>query len=60
MVYWFTEGEGKKFVNRGNYRVDEIAGTKSRRTVLNSDRLEYVKARIELLGQTLKQGGARE
>jgi predicted phosphodiesterase len=60
MVYWFTEGEGKKFVSRGNYRVDKIAGTKSCRTVLNSDRLEYVKARIELLGQTPNRNGVRE
>jgi hypothetical protein len=60
LVYWFAEGEGKKFVSRGNYRVDKIPGTRSRRTILNTDRLEYVKARIELLGQTSKQGTAQE
>jgi hypothetical protein len=55
LVYWFAEGEGKKFVSRGNYPVNKIPGTRSLRTVLNTDRLEYVKARIELLGRTSKQ-----
>jgi hypothetical protein len=60
LLYWFVEGEGKKFVSRGTYRVDKIPGTKSCRVVLNSDRLEYVKARIELLGQTSKQVDEKE
>jgi predicted phosphodiesterase len=51
LVYWFTEGEGKKFINRGWYKVEKHKGTKFRRSVLNQDRLEYVKARIELLGK---------
>jgi hypothetical protein len=50
LVYWFNEGEGKKFINRGSYEVEEIRGTPCRRGVLNQDRLDNVKARIELLG----------
>jgi predicted phosphodiesterase len=50
LIYWFSEGEGKKFINRGWYKVEKHKGTKYRRSVLNQDRLEYVKARIELLG----------
>ncbi|MFP3043935.1 metallophosphoesterase [Treponema primitia] len=50
LVYWFVQGEGKKFVNRGRYPVYILPGTKYCRTVLNQDRFEYVKARIELLG----------
>jgi hypothetical protein len=55
LVYWFTEGEGKKFASRGNYEVEKLKGTKRRRVVLNLDRLDYIKARIELLGN-LKSG----
>jgi predicted phosphodiesterase len=50
LVYWFTEGEGKKFVSRGNYEVERIRGTRYRRAVLNRDRLDYIRARMELLG----------
>jgi predicted phosphodiesterase len=50
LVYWFAEGEGRKFVSRGWYRVEKLKGTVYRRTVLNQDRLDYIKARIELLG----------
>jgi predicted phosphodiesterase len=49
LVYWFTEGQGKKFVNRGGYRVETLEGTDRRLAKINSDRLDYVKARIELL-----------
>jgi predicted phosphodiesterase len=56
LVYWFTEGEGKKFVNRGWYKVEKHKGTKFRRSVLNQDRLDYVKARIELLGNPEANG----
>ncbi|MDR0451141.1 MAG: serine/threonine protein phosphatase, partial [Treponema sp.] len=51
LVYWFTEGLGKKFVSRGFYELEGIPGTLCRRAVLNRDRLEYVKSRIELLGK---------
>jgi predicted phosphodiesterase len=50
LVYWFTEGEGKKFVSRGGYNLEALEGTRRRRAVLNKDRLDYVKAKIELLG----------
>jgi UDP-2,3-diacylglucosamine pyrophosphatase LpxH len=51
LVYWFTVGEGRKFISRGNYEVEKLKGTKRRRAVLNLDRLDYIKARIELLGK---------
>ncbi len=50
LVYWFTEGKGKKFVHRGSYTIDILEGTAQRRSVLNTDRLDYIKAKIELLG----------
>ena len=46
LVYWFTEGNGMKFINRGWYDVEKVAG--SCRAVLNQARLDYVKAKIEL------------
>jgi predicted phosphodiesterase len=53
LVYWFSEGKGKKFVSRGWYKVEKIPGSPYRRTVLNQDRLSFVQARIELLGKYL-------
>jgi predicted phosphodiesterase len=50
LVYWFTEGEGRKFIDRGWYKIEKLPGTKFRRSVLNRDRMDYIKARIELLG----------
>ena len=50
LVYWFNEGQGRKFISRGAYSVEALAETPCRRAVLNSDRLDYIKARIELLG----------
>jgi predicted phosphodiesterase len=50
LVYWFTEGMGKKFVHRGSYTIDVLEGTEQRRSVLNTNRLDYIKAKIELLG----------
>jgi predicted phosphodiesterase len=50
LVYWFVQGEGRNFVSRGRYPVYILPGTRYCRTVLNQDRFEYVKARIELLG----------
>ena len=51
LVYWFAEGMGKRFVSRGFYNVEKLEDTPYRRTVLNQDRLDYVHARIELLGK---------
>jgi predicted phosphodiesterase len=50
LVYWFTEGKGMKFISRGWYKVEKLAGSNYCRAVLNQDRLDYVKAKIELLG----------
>ena len=47
LVYWFAEGSGMKFISRGWYKVEKTAGCC--RTVLNQERLDYVKAKIELL-----------
>jgi predicted phosphodiesterase len=50
LVYWFAEGRGMKFISRGGYKVEKFAGAGYCRAVLNQDRLDYVKAKIELLG----------
>lgn len=49
LAYWFTSGQEKKYVRRGGYTVETLEGTARRRVVLNSDRLDYIRARIELL-----------
>jgi predicted phosphodiesterase len=46
LVYWFAEGKGMKFIGRGWYEVEKTAGFC--RAVLNQDRLDHVKAKIEL------------
>ena len=46
LVYWFDEGKGMKFISRGWYKVENIDGCC--RSVLNQNRLDYVKAKIEL------------
>jgi predicted phosphodiesterase len=51
LVYWFTEGEGRKFIDRGWYKIEKLPGTKFRRSVLNQDRMDYITARIDLLGK---------
>ena len=48
LVYWFTEGRCRKFIKRGAYQLDELGP--HRRAVLNHDRLEYIQAKIKLLG----------
>jgi UDP-2,3-diacylglucosamine pyrophosphatase LpxH len=50
LVYWFPEGRGMKFTRRGWYKVEHFDGGYCR-SVLNHDRLNYIKARIELLGR---------
>jgi predicted phosphodiesterase len=50
LVYWFTEGAARKFINRGWHSIEALPETKHRRAVLNRDRLDYIKARVELLG----------
>ena len=53
LVYWFPEGRGMKFTRRGWYKVENHAGLC--RSVLNQDRLDYVKAKIELFSNGGKQ-----
>jgi hypothetical protein len=52
LVYWFIEGREMKFVRRGNHSIETLPGTSCRRAVLNSDRLDYIHARVELLGDS--------
>ena len=49
LVYWFIEGRGKKFVSRGSYDIEKLGDSGYCRTVLNSDRLDSILARIKLL-----------
>jgi len=51
LVYWFVEGKGRKFISRGWYKIKKHSGCC--RAVLNQDRLDYVKARIELFSGKL-------
>jgi UDP-2,3-diacylglucosamine pyrophosphatase LpxH len=48
LVYWYTEGKGRRFVTRGGYQIENLGI--HRRAVLNQDRLDYILARIHLLG----------
>jgi UDP-2,3-diacylglucosamine pyrophosphatase LpxH len=50
LVYWYNEGEGKQFVGRGGYIITKIDNSSASRAVLNEDQLEYVEAKIRLLG----------
>jgi len=50
LVYWFTEGKSKKFVTRGGYKIDGVQGKPYRRAVLNDNKLDYIYAKIKLLG----------
>jgi hypothetical protein len=50
-VYWFAEGQGRRFIDRGGYEIEKLPGTIYRRAVLNYEKLDYIVARIKLLGQ---------
>ncbi|MDR1837473.1 MAG: metallophosphoesterase [Treponema sp.] len=50
LVYWFTEGKSKKFVTRGGYKTEKIPERPYLRAVLNQNRLDYIFAKIKLLG----------
>jgi predicted phosphodiesterase len=50
LVYWFVQGKGMKFISRGWYNVEQLENTAYCRSVLNHDRLDYVNAKIKLLG----------
>jgi predicted phosphodiesterase len=50
LVYWFAEGKSRKFVTRGSYDIVTIPGRPYNRAVLNYNKLDYIFARIKLLG----------
>ena len=50
LIYWFKEGKSKKFVTRGDYKIDGIPGLPYNRVVLNHNKLDYISAKIKLLG----------
>ena len=50
LVYWFTDGKSKKFITRGGYDIVKIPEKPYNRAVLNYNKLDYVFARIKLLG----------
>jgi len=52
LVYWFTEGKSKKFVKRGDYKIENLPATPYNRAVLNHNRLDYIAAKIKLLGNS--------
>ena len=52
LVYWFAEDKAKRFVKRGGYELKEIPGRPYRRAVLNQNRLDYIGAKIKLLGNS--------
>jgi len=52
LVYWFAEGKSKKFITRGGYDIEGIPGRPYHRAVLNQNRLDYISARIKLLGNS--------
>jgi hypothetical protein len=59
LVYWWEDGKGKKFVQRGKYAVETLSsavhpayaesGAVFKKTILNSEKLESIQARMELL-----------
>jgi UDP-2,3-diacylglucosamine pyrophosphatase LpxH len=51
LVYWYTEGKGRRFISRGGYDIEKNGN--NRRAILNRDRLDYIYARIKLLGGTI-------
>jgi len=50
LVYWFAEGKSKKFITRGGYDIVNIPARPYHKAVLNYNKLDYVFARIKLLG----------
>jgi len=51
LVYWYEEGRGRRFISRGGYEIEKFGDY--RRAILNRDRLDYISARIQLLGGTI-------
>ena len=50
LVYWFAKGKSKKFVTRGGYKIEEMKPRPYLRAVLNQSKLDYIFAKIKLLG----------
>ena len=50
LVYWFTEGKSKNFITRGSYETEQIPGKPYHRAVLNHNKLDYIMAKMKLLG----------
>jgi predicted phosphodiesterase len=50
LVHWFIEGRQKKLISRGSYKTEKIGNTECGKAVMNRERLDYIKARMELLG----------
>jgi len=55
LIYWFTEGKSRKFIKRGGYEIESIPGKPYHRVILNHNRLDYIFARIKLLGNNVVQ-----
>jgi predicted phosphodiesterase len=51
LVYWYEEGRGRRFISRGGYEIEKLG--RYCRAILNRDRLDYILARIQLLGNTI-------
>ena len=49
LVYWFTEGHGRKFISHGSYNLEKCGP--HYRAEMNRNRLEYIAAKIKLLGR---------
>ena len=58
LIYWYAEGKGRRFISRGGYDIEKLGN--NRRAILNRDRLDYISARIQLLGSTIRGVGSGE
>ena len=50
LIYWFIQGKGMKFISRGWHKLEQLEDTLYYRSVLNHNKLDYIKAKMELLG----------
>ncbi|MBL8968856.1 MAG: serine/threonine protein phosphatase [Spirochaetaceae bacterium] len=49
LVYWFEEGKERRYLDREVLRAVDLPGTPYRRAVINSERLDFLFARMDLL-----------
>jgi predicted phosphodiesterase len=54
LVYWFKQGSTRRYLGRELARAELLQGTPYRRVSLESDRLDFLFARLDLLGQGLR------